>query len=116
MLFGRINEAVFDWPWSGIHLASGFFIGLTLAILIPKRRPGRFWFFGGGLLVLWEVVELTLQYLDLHAHDAIAPFKEVVGGFAFAPETVANLIGDLMIGSFGLSAGFILVRAFAQTK
>ncbi|MEK7537343.1 MAG: hypothetical protein AAB619_00010 [Patescibacteria group bacterium] len=114
VLFGTINQAMFDWPWSGIHLVSGLCIGALLAILVYQRRPGRFWTVGVGLLVLWEIVEKTLQYFDVHAHQAIAPLKQAVSGFAFAPETVANTTGDLIIGAVGTLIGLILMRRIAR--
>lgn len=114
ILFGAINVAMFDWPWSGIHFMSGFLIGALLAVLINKQRPGRFWTFGEGLLVLWEIVEKTLRYLDAHAHEAIAPFKQAVAGFAFAPETVANTTGDLIIGSVGIATSLFLVKTLTR--
>lgn len=67
-----------------------------------------------GLLALWEIFEKTLQYLDVHAHQTIAPFKQAVGGFAFAPETAANTTGDLIIGAVGTLIGLILMRRIAR--
>ncbi len=104
-IFGQINAAVFDWPWSGIHWLSGFVIGVLLILFLKIIKPGRFWSLGFGLLLLWELVEITLRYLDVHAHEAIAPLKQTVGGFAFAPESTANIVGDLAIGSLGLVLG-----------
>ncbi len=105
VVFGQINVAMFDWPWSGIHLASGLVIGTILATIAWSRPSRRFWITGVGLLVLWELVEITLRFLDAHAHAAIAPFKRSVAGFAFAPETALNILGDLVIGSVGLWIG-----------
>lgn len=114
VLFGPVNQAMFDWPWSVIHLTSGLLIGALLLALIDQRRPGRFWTVGAGLLVLWEIVEKTLQYLDVHAHQSIAPLKQAVGGFAFAPETIANTTGDLIIGTVGMLIGLILMRQIVR--
>ncbi len=109
-LFGEINVAVFDWPWSLVHWVSGFTIGAILATFVWLRPPRRFWVSGVGLLVLWELTEMTLRYLDVHAHDAVAPLKQAVSGFAFAPESSANTIGDLIIGAVGLEFGRRLGR------
>lgn len=105
IIFGTINVAMFDWPWSGIHFASGFLIGLVLAIILKRRQARPFWLIGVGVLGFWEIVERTLRYLDVHHHQAIAVFKASVAGFAFAPETVANTSGDLIIGALGLWIG-----------
>jgi len=110
MLYGTINQAMFDWPWSGIHFVSGLLIGLALAILIKRANNKLFWIIGVGLLGAWELIEISLHYLDVHAHDFIAPLKESVAGFAFAPETVTNLIGDLLMGSVGLLFGITVIR------
>lgn len=97
-----MNVAVFDWPWSVIHWSSGFVIGVLLTVFLRKVKAGKFWSSGLGLLVLWELVEITLRYLDIHAHETVAPLKQAVASFAFAPESIANIIGDLAIGSAGL--------------
>lgn len=125
MLFGAINIAMFDWPWSGIHFLSGLVAGLVLSavsFLHPRRSSSlspirlevhgrgvgvedQFWTAGLTVLILWELTEITLRYLDGHAHQAIRPLKDAVGGFAFAPETHLNTLGDLVIGSIGLWLG-----------
>ncbi|MBI2984994.1 MAG: hypothetical protein HYY50_05230 [Candidatus Kerfeldbacteria bacterium] len=114
-LFGQVNEAVFDWPWSGIHSASGLFIGLLL-VVIWNPKAGRFWMIGVSLLVLWELAEITLRYLDVQAHEFVAPLKQAVGGFAFAPETPANVFGDLVIGFFGLMIGRAAIAQRSNRK
>jgi len=113
-LFGAINVAMFDWPWSGIHFISGLLIGLALAIFFSKNLVRRFWLAGIGLLVLWELVEKSLGYFDQYHHQFIAPLKQAVSGFAFAPETIANTVGDLIIGSVGLWLGLVVVRKIFQ--
>lgn len=105
---------MFDWPWSGIHWASGLCIGAVLAILIKRRQTELFWSVGFGVLVLWEVVEKSSHYFDVHAHQAVAPLKLAVGGFAFAPETAINTLGDLIIGATGLFIGQQVVLYFTR--
>ncbi len=104
-LFGSINIAMFDWPWSGIHFMSGTLIGLIAAWWPPTRRRKVFWWLCIGILFLWEVYERTTQYLDVHHHEVIAGFKIAVNNFGFAPETKLNSFGDLVIGSVGLLVG-----------
>lgn len=111
ILFGEINVAMFDLPWSYVHLASGLTIGAILATIVWVRRPNRFWLNGMALLVIWEMTEMTLRYLDVHAHEAVAPLKQLVGGFAFGPESTANTTGDLIIGAVGLEIGRRMGRA-----
>lgn len=96
---------MFDWPWSGIHWLSGFIIGVILVFSLNITRQRKFWSIGLGLLILWELLEITLRYFDVHAHQSIALLKQAMGGFAFAPETTVNSIGDLIIGSVGLLVG-----------
>lgn len=104
-LFGSVNIAMFDWPWSGIHFLAGLLIGLLLGFVRGWRPTKRFWVIGLGALVLWELVERTLRFLNIHAHTFIAPLKASVASFAFGEETIANSLGDLMIGSLGLYIG-----------
>ncbi len=104
-LFGAINQAMFDWPWSVVHLLSGGLIGSVLALTFPRWSRRRFWSVGVALLIAWELLEVTLRYLDAHAHEAMAPFKAAVAGFAFAVESPLNILGDLIAGSVGLALG-----------
>lgn len=108
-LFGTINEAMFDWPWSAVHLLSGTLIGAGLSVIM-RRRARRYWVVGIGLLALWELFEGALRYLDVHAHEAVAPLKSAVLGWFFAHESPANVVGDLLIGSLGLLIGRALLR------
>lgn len=108
--FGSINVAMFDWPWSIIHLMSGTLIGLLLALILRRPRPRTFWWVGVGLLVIWEKYEWLMHYLDVHHHTVIAAYKTAVDSFAFAPETWVNILGDLIIGSVGLAAGRWVIR------
>lgn len=110
VIFGQINVAVFDLPWSVIHFISGVTIGAILVGFVRLQPHRKFWSVGVGLLVLWELVEITLRYLDVHAHAVVAPLKQAVAGFAFAPETTLNIIGDLIIGSIGLMLGSWAIR------
>ena len=97
--------AVFDWPWSAIHFTSGTIIGAILFFSAKIRGSWTPWVIGFSLLALWECVEVTLFFLDVHAHETIAPLKRAVSGFGFAPETTTNIIGDLLIGVAGLWTG-----------
>lgn len=101
-IIGVVNVAMLDWPWSVIHGLSGLVIGVMMMTVWPTISRWRFFSVGFGLLVLWEIVEILLRFFDAHAHLAIAPLKQAVGGFAFAPETTLNIFGDLVIGSAGL--------------
>lgn len=114
-IFGSVNIAMFDWPWSGIHFLSGLCVGLMLGFVRGWRPTRRFWTIGILVLVIWELIERTLRFLDIHAHDTIAPFKASVASFAFGEETWANTIGDVIIGSVGLLFGR-WVTAFRQPK
>ncbi len=110
-IFGAVNVAMFDWPWSTIHLMSGTLIGLLATWWIVTRPRKVFWWAGYGLLTLWEIYERTLHFLDVHHHQAIAGFKATVMNFAFAPETKLNTFGDLVIGGAGLFLGrYIIIK------
>ena len=102
LIFGPVNEAMFDWPWSGIHFVSGLLIGLVLVTWPRTRFMKRFWFTGIGLLILWELFEFTLRTLDIYAHEAVAPLKQTMAGWFFAKENLVNVIGDIVIGVSGL--------------
>lgn len=105
ILFGEVNIAFLDLPWSAVHFISGLTTGAVLSTLAWLRSPKRFWLAGLAALVLWELVEMTLRYLDHNFHEAIAPFKWSVAGFAFAPESTLNTLSDLVIGAIGLAIG-----------
>lgn len=102
-LFGTLNVAVFDWPWSGIHFMSGATIGLLGTWWSLTRPTRRFWSVGLSLLAVWEVYEATLRYLDTHHHQFIAGFKATVMEFAFGAESGWNVAGDLLIGIAGMA-------------
>lgn len=104
-IFGTENVAMFDWPWSVIHFTSGTVIGLLGGWLFQAKPLVRFWIFGSGLLLLWEVYERAMHYLDLYHHQLVIGFKAGVMGFAFAPETWVNTTGDLVIGGVGMLLG-----------
>lgn len=108
-IFGSINIAMFDWPWSMIHFMSGALIGLVATWWTITRRSRVFWWLGPSLLVIWEIYERMMHYLDVHHHAAIAAFKTAVDNFAFAPETKLNTFGDLVIGTVGLLVGRSIV-------
>ncbi|MBI5467393.1 MAG: hypothetical protein HY975_04250 [Candidatus Kerfeldbacteria bacterium] len=114
--FGSINVAMFDWPWSIIHLMSGTLIGLLLAVSFRLARRQTFWWTGIGLLAVWELYEWLMHYLDVHHHAVIAAYKTAVDSFAFAPETWVNITGDLIIGSVGLGFGRWIVRRIIREK
>lgn len=109
MLSVAVNETMFDWPWSAIHLLSGLLLGFGLSIIFRRWTARKFWLTGLSLVVAWELFEGVLRYLDANVHEAIAPFKNAVAGFAFAVESPTNIIGDLLIGSIGLVLGRFLV-------
>ena len=105
VIFGPVNIAMFDWPWSGIHFTSGLLIGLMLGFVRGTRPPKKFWTIGIGLLVIWELIEFVLRWLDIHDPQAVSALKQSVAGFAFGRETPINSFGDLVIGSVGLLSG-----------
>lgn len=115
MLFGEVNQAAVDWPWSVIHVGSGVAIGLVLISVM--RAPGyrQFWLAGMGLLILWELVEVSLRLLDMHAHEFIRPLKQAVHGFAFDQESPGNILGDLVVGGLGLWVGGAAGRALRRS-
>jgi hypothetical protein len=96
---------MFDWPWSAVHLLSGILLGSGLSLIFRRWTARKFWLSGLVLIVAWELFEGMLRYLDANAHEAIAPFKRAVAGFAFAVESPANVSGDLLIGALGLALG-----------
>lgn len=106
-LFGPVNIAMFDWPWSGIHFLSGLVIGVIF-VLANRRRPWRSSILLGlFLLILWECFEGFLRYMDLNHHAGVLPLKTALDGAFFDIESWANLIGDIIIGMVGIT----LVRA-----
>lgn len=113
-IFGAVNIAMFDWPWSGIHFMSGLLIGLITAWWSRTRVSKVFWSVSIGLLALWEVYERILHYLDVHHHQFIAGFKATVMNFAFAPETKLNTFGDLVIGTLGIFIGRAVIIAIQR--
>lgn len=115
-VFGTLNEAMFDWPWSGIHFSSGLAIGVIgtwWGLLRPRRR---FWWIGSGALTIWEVYEATLRYFDIHHHQFIAAYKASVMNFAFGAESWWNVAGDLMIGLVGMIVGRWVVSMFQRQR
>jgi len=112
IIFGPINRAVFDWPWSGIHFLSGVCIGALLALLGRGRKILAV--VGIGLLIIWEAIERTLHFLDVYHHAFIAPLKNAVDGFAFAAEVPANIAGDIFIGTIGLFVGWFIIKKIRQ--
>lgn len=104
-IVGPINTAIVDAPWSLIHFISGFIIGTAVALLDRPRRWGRKVVTGVSVLVAWEAIEITLHQLDLHAPGAVTWLKAAVHGYFFAPESAANVTGDLVIGTLGLLMG-----------
>ena len=107
VLFGAINEAMFDWPWSGVHLLSGLCIGIMFGFIRGTRSPRKFWLLGLSILVLWELFEFTLRTLDIHDPQLVAGLKSSMASFAFGRETLANSSGDIIIGSVGLLIGWL---------
>lgn len=115
-MLSAVNEAMFDLPWSAVHLFSGMLLGAGLSIVFRRWTVRKFWFTGLALIVAWELFEGMLRFLDANAHAAIAPFKTAVSGFAFAEESTANIVGDLLIGSIGLVLGRFLAFASKAGK
>lgn len=107
---GTLNQSVFDWPWSLIHLGSGLIIGWLVAK--PHLSWKRALLIGVGLLILWELFEGWLRWLDLYHHGSVATIKNSLGGAFFDRESWGNIVGDIVVGTFGI----IAARTLRQRK
>lgn len=108
ILFGPVNQAMFDWLWSGIHFMSGIFIGLAIAMIVSTtKRVGLG--FGILMLTLWEGWEAFLRYLNIHHPVWLDPIRPGLGSIIL-PETAVNIAGDLLIGTMGLLIGLYVAR------
>ncbi|MBI5405210.1 MAG: hypothetical protein HY976_03195 [Candidatus Kerfeldbacteria bacterium] len=93
ILFGPVNSAMFDLPWSAVHAASGLGLGFGLFMMHSRISDiGRF-MIGVGFLAAWEIIEAAAVRLGV-----------------MEPETFANVTGDMIIGPVGILIGWQLLR------
>lgn len=85
MLFGGVNQALIDWPWSMVHLLSGAAIGFGLSNIASRQSKKQRRIIGISLLIVWEIFENTLAVNGLVER-----------------ESLLNIFGDVAVGTVGL--------------
>lgn len=112
-----LNQSMFDWPWSVIHFASDLIIGAIFSLLLGRwRSSSRVWLSGFLLLVLWELFEMWLRYIDVHATEVANALRTFIPHSWFSIESWANSTGDLIIGGVGLFIGQAIFHRPKQEK
>ncbi len=115
MIFGQVNEAMFDWPWSGTHVLLGLAFGMVLILCFSRfiTRPAWYWAIGVALLWGWEGIEGLLRFCD--HRPLVGPFfHSFVNAQFFLHESWLNICGDIIAGSLGLKLTHILMQAIAR--
>ncbi|MBI4092827.1 MAG: hypothetical protein HY420_02780 [Candidatus Kerfeldbacteria bacterium] len=107
---------MFDYPWSLIHAISGLIIGLLLKRLPPRKAVTSRLAFGVAILVLWEILEMLLRTINRSLPILASDLQRVVPRAFFAPESVANVAGDLIVGTAGLLVSSLPISRLFRSR
>jgi len=106
ILYGIPDQSFLDSYWTAIHFGSGLLIGIALILYSryqnKKIDPVTFGRNGFVLLLIWELFELSLRYmekLELKLAEYLAIF---LPRSFFEIESLINIASDLILGSIGL--------------
>ncbi|MEK7158179.1 MAG: hypothetical protein AAB733_01210 [Patescibacteria group bacterium] len=120
-LYGNQNYSIFDSIWVLVHISSGILVGGFIGLLSHAYQ--RFRHRATALqvlllaLMMWEIVEGTLRWLDIHQPQIARLLKSRLYDGFFEYEHPVNIVSDLVVGFLGgvMMYVFITKSRFGKT-